>query len=214
MSVDKKLVQMTVEEYINTVASDAPAPGGGSASALCGAQGAGLVTMVAGLTVGKKKYADREGAAKAVINGGMPFVEGLKSQIDRDTEAFELVSKAFKLPKETDEEKKARSAAIQAGTLTATEVPFDTMKMALEALRNARGLLDGFNASAASDLGVAALELLACVKGAWLNVLINIGSLKDREKAEEFRARGLEMVAEAQTLSDEIYGNAMRFILE
>lgn len=214
MSVDKKLVQMTVEEYINTVASDAPAPGGGSASALCGAQGAGLVTMVAGLTVGKKKYADREEASRAVIEGGMPYVEGLKAQIDRDTEAFELVSNAFKLPKETDEEKKARSAAIQAGTLTATEVPFDTMKMALEALRNARGLLDGFNTSAASDLGVAALELLACVKGAWLNVLINIGSLKDREKAEEFRARGLEMVAEAQTLSDEIYDNAMRFIYE
>lgn len=212
--MDKKLVRMTVEEYIDTVASSSPAPGGGSASALCGAQGAGLVTMVAGLTVGKKKYADREEAAKAVIEGGMPCVDGLKGQIDRDTEAFELVSSAFKLPKETDEEKKARSAAIQAGTLTATEVPFDTMKMALEALRNARGLLEGFNTSAASDLGVAALELLACVKGAWLNVLINIGSLKDRERAERFRAEGLEILAEAQTLSDEIYDNAMRFICE
>lgn len=212
--MDKKLVDMTVDEYIGTVASDSPAPGGGSASALCGAQGAGLVTMVAGLTVGKKKYADREEASKAVIRGGMPIVDGLKGQIDRDTEAFELVSNAFKLPKESEEDKKARSAAIQAGTLTATEVPFDTMKMALEALRNARGLLDGFNTSAASDLGVAALELLACVKGAWLNVLINIGSLKDRAKAEDFRARGLEILAEAQTLSDEIYDNAMRFILE
>lgn len=201
-----KLVEMSVAAYINTVASDAPAPGGGSASALCGAQGAGLSTMVAGLTLGKKKYADRQAACEAIRGDGMPLVEALKAQVDKDTEAFNLVSAAFKMPKETDAEKAARSAAIQQGTLVSTEVPFETMKLALEALRNAHKLLEGFNTNAASDLGVAALDLLACVKGAWLNVLINIGSLKDAEKAAAFKAEGLAIVREAEELAGAIYG--------
>ena len=201
-----KLVEMSVAAYIDTVASDAPAPGGGSASALCGAQGAGLSTMVAGLTLGKKKYADRQAACEAIRGDGMPLVEALKAQVDKDTEAFNLVSAAFKMPKETDAEKAARSAAIQQGTLVSTEVPFETMKLALEALRNAHKLLEGFNANAASDLGVAALDLLACVKGAWLNVLINIGSLKDAEKAAAFKAEGLAIVREAEELASAIYG--------
>lgn len=201
-----KLVEMSVAAYIDTVASDAPAPGGGSASALCGAQGAGLSTMVAGLTLGKKKYADRQAACEAIRGDGMPLVEALKAQVDKDTEAFNLVSAAFKMPKETDAEKAARSAAIQQGTLVSTEVPFETMKLALEALRNAHKLLEGFNANAASDLGVAALDLLACVKGAWLNVLINIGSLKDTEKAAAFKAEGLAIVREAEELAGAIYG--------
>ncbi|MDD6316984.1 MAG: cyclodeaminase/cyclohydrolase family protein [Clostridia bacterium] len=201
-----KLVEMSVAAYIDTVASDAPAPGGGSASALCGAQGAGLSTMVAGLTLGKKKYADRQAACEAIRGDGMPLVEALKAQVDKDTEAFNLVSAAFKMPKETDAEKAARSAAIQQGTLVSTEVPFETMKLALEALRNAHKLLEGFNTNAASDLGVAALDLLACVKGAWLNVLINIGSLKDAEKAAAFKAEGLAIVREAEELAGAIYG--------
>lgn len=200
-----KLVEMSVAAYIDTVASDAPAPGGGSASALCGAQGAGLSTMVAGLTLGKKKYADRQAACEAIRGDGMPLVEALKAQVDKDTEAFNLVSAAFKMPKETDAEKAARSAAIQQGTLVSTEVPFETMKLALEALRNAHKLLEGFNTNAASDLGVAALDLLACVKGAWLNVLINIGSLKDAEKAAAFKAEGLAIVREAEELAGAIY---------
>lgn len=201
-----KLVEMSVAAYIDTVASDAPAPGGGSASALCGAQGAGLSTMVAGLTLGKKKYDDRQAACEAIRGDGMPLVEALKAQVDKDTEAFNLVSAAFKMPKETDAEKAARSAAIQKGTLVSTEVPFETMKLALEALRNAHKLLEGFNTNAASDLGVAALDLLACVKGAWLNVLINIGSLKDTEKAAAFKAEGLAIVREAEELAGAIYG--------
>ncbi|MBQ3062025.1 MAG: cyclodeaminase/cyclohydrolase family protein [Clostridia bacterium] len=209
-----KLAEMTVNAYLDTVASDAPAPGGGSASALCGAQGAGLATMVAGLTIGKKKYADRNDACIEIRDCGMPLVEALKVQIDKDTEAFNMVSAAFKMPKETDEDKKARSAAIQAGTLVSTEVPFETMTLALDALRNAKKLLDGFNANAASDLGVAALDLLACVKGAWLNVLINIGSLKDTEKAEEFRAKGLSIVKEAEEIANEIYGEVEKIICQ
>ncbi|MBQ3091202.1 MAG: cyclodeaminase/cyclohydrolase family protein [Clostridia bacterium] len=209
-----KLVEMTVNTYIDTVASDAPAPGGGSASALCGAQGAGLATMVAGLTIGKKKYAEFNDACVEIRDNGTPLVEALKAQIDKDTDAFNLVSAAFKMPKETDEDKKARSAAIQHGTLVSTEVPFETMTLALDALRNAKKLLNGFNTNAASDLGVAALDLLACVKGAWLNVLINIGSLKDTEKAEMFRTQGLAVVKEAEEIAGEIYGEIEKIICQ
>lgn len=209
-----KLKEMAVEVYLDTMASDAPAPGGGSASALCGAQGAGLVTMVAGLTMGSKKYAAHWERCAGILERGTPYVRTLTEQIDRDTEAFNQVSAAFKLPKETEEERQKRSQAIQTGTLASTEAPLETMRLALEALRNGKELLKGFNESAASDLGVAALNLLAAVRGAWLNVLINIGSLKDREKAEAFRQEGEAVLREAEALADEIYSEIVKLIVQ
>ena len=199
-----KLIDMTVFEFLDVMASDSPAPGGGSAAALCGAQGAGLAAMVASFTIGRKKFADFEENAIAVRDEELKLVEMLKAQIDKDTEAFNLVAAAFKMPKNTDEEKAARSAAIQAGTLVSTQVPFETMTLALAALKTAEKLLTGFNDGAASDLGVAAWNLLTCVKGAWLNVGINIGSLKDKEAAESFRVRGLEILREAEQIAAKI----------
>lgn len=207
-----KLIDMTVSEYLADLASDSPAPGGGSAAALCGAQGAGLAAMVASFTIGRKKFAEFEENAIAVRDAELALTEKLKAQIDRDTEAFNLVAAAFKLPKATDEEKAARSAAIQAGTLVSTEVPFETMVLALEALKTAEKLLTGFNDGAASDLGVAAWNLLTCAKGAWLNVCINIGSLKDREAAESFRVRGLAILKEAEELAAKIAAKADEII--
>ena len=199
-----KLADMTVRGFLNEMASDSPAPGGGSAAALCGAQGAGLAAMVASFTIGRKKFADFEANALVVRDAELNLTEKLKAQIDKDTEAFNLVAAAFKMPKATDEEKAARSAAIQAGTLVSTQVPFETMELALEALRTAEKLLDRFNDGAASDLGVAAWNLLTCVKGAWLNVGINIGSLKDKEAAESFRTRGLAILEEAELIAAKI----------
>ena len=209
-----KLIELTVSDYLNDLASDSPAPGGGSAAALCGAQGAGLAAMVASFTIGRKKFADFEANALVVRDAELDLTEKLKAQIDKDTEAFNLVAAAFKLPKVTDEEKAARSAAIQAGTLVSTEVPFETMGLALEALRTAETLLLGFNDGAASDLGVAAGNLLTCVKGAWLNVRINIGSLKDREAAESFRIRGLAILKEAEEIAAKIAAKADQIIGE
>ena len=199
-----KLIDMTVSDYLNDLASVSPAPGGGSAAALCGAQGAGLAAMVASFTIGRKKYADFEENAIAVRDAELALTEKLKAQIDKDTEAFNLVAAAFKLPKTTDEEKAERSRAIQAGTLVSTEVPFETMVLALEALKTAEKLLAGFNDGAASDLGVAAFNLLTCVRGAWLNVGINIGSLKDKEVAESFRTRGQEILRKAEEIAARI----------
>lgn len=206
--------EMTVKEYLATVASDLPAPGGGSASAFCGAQGAGLITMAAGLTLGRKKYADVQEQCQSVVDQGMPLVDALMEQVDKDAASFDLVSAAYKMPKETDEEKAKRSEAIQAGTLAATLEPLNTMTLALEALRNGRRLIGGFNTGAASDLGVAALNLICGVRGAWLNVCINLGSLRDREEADRLRARGESILREAEMLADEIYHTAEKIIME
>lgn len=196
-----KLAHMELDAYLQELASRSPAPGGGSASALCGAQGAGLAAMVAGLTIDNAKYADRKDACVTLQNELLPLMESLAEQIDADADAFDLVASAFKLPKSTDEEKAARSKAIQDGTMTAALVPTKTMALSLHALRAAQALLEGFNTNAASDLGVAAMSLLTAVKGAWLNVQINCASLKDREAAEELLAKGRNIVSQAEALS-------------
>lgn len=200
-----KLSEMTVTSYLDLLNSDAPAPGGGSASALCGAQGAALVSMVAGLTIGKKKYPLDQELCMEVAQKASGLKDALLKQVDKDTEAFNLVSAAFKLPKETEEEKAIRKKAIQDATLIATQVPFETMKLCLNTLHYTKSLIGHSNTNAASDLGVSALDLIACMKGAWLNVLINLGGLEDGELAKVFRAQGEEMVATAQKESEEIY---------
>ena len=138
-----KLEEMTVKDYIELLASDAPAPGGGSASALSGAQGAGLVTMAAGLTVGKKKYLDVSEKCSQLIKKGMPNVEALKNQIDRDTEAFNIVSGAFKMPKETDEQKKAARPRYKEAPLYLPRCPLRPCRWALRGLRTRWSLPKG-----------------------------------------------------------------------
>lgn len=207
-----KLAEMTMTSYLDMLNSDAPAPGGGSASALCGAQGAALVSMVAGLTIGKKKYPLDQDLCIKVAQKASELKDALLAQVDKDTEAFNLVSAAFKLPKETEEEKKARSKAIADATMIATEVPFETMRLCLETLNYTKALIGHSNTNAASDLGVSALDLIACMKGAWLNVLINLGGLDDEEKAKDFRRKGEEMVKTAQKEADEIYQATLEII--
>jgi formiminotetrahydrofolate cyclodeaminase len=125
--------------------------------------------------------------------------------MDRDTEAFNVVSAAFGMPKATDEEKAARSAAIQKGLEGCTKTPFEMMELAVEALELTQSILGKSNDSAASDLGVSALSLKAAIQGAWLNVLINIGSLKNTELAEDYRRKGEALLAKALPLADHIY---------
>ena len=189
-----KLAQMSAEELTKLLASDAPAPGGGSAAALEGALGAALTAMVCGLTAEKPQYA----AYRAEILAVQVRAEALREQfltlMDRDTEAFLQVSNAFAMPKATDAEKVQRSAAIQQGLTACTETPLAVMALAAEGLELIQSLLG-------RDLGVAALSLEACARGAWLNVLINVGSLKDREKAHAFREQGKALLEQARNLA-------------
>ena len=174
-----KLIDMQVKEYLKVLKSDAPAPGGGSVSALAGAQGVALFSMVADLTLGKEKYADDQEICRSAKERGASLYAELVESVDRDTEAFNLVSAAFKMPKETDEEKAARKQAIADGTLVATEVPFHTMELGYEGLMLAKSMIGRSNPNAASDLGVAILNRTGCIKGAWLNVKINLPGVKD-----------------------------------
>jgi len=201
----KKLAELQTSEFVDLLASDAPAPGGGSAAALEGALGAALTAMVCGLTVGKKKYAEFQELAEEAQKKALDLKARFVDVMDRDTEAFNVVSAAFGMPKATDEEKAARSAAIQKGLEGCTKTPFEMMELSVEALELTKSILGKSNDSAASDLGVSALSLRAAIQGAWLNVLINIGSLKNKELAEDYRKKGEALLAKALPLADEIY---------
>ena len=200
-----KLAELKTAEFVDLLASDAPAPGGGSAAALEGALGAALTAMVCGLTVGKKKYAEFEELAQSAQTKALDLKARFVDVMDRDTEAFNVVSAAFGMPKATGEEKAARSAAIQKGLEGCTKTPFEMMELAVETLELTASILGKSNDSAASDLGVSALSLRAAIQGAWLNVLINIGSLKNKELAEDYRAKGEALLAKALPLADQIY---------
>ena len=200
-----KLADLKVTEFVDLLASDAPAPGGGSAAALEGAIGAALTAMVCGLTKGKKKFAEFNDLAVEAEVKALALKDRFVDVMDRDTEAFNVVSAAFGMPKETDEEKAARSAAIQKGLEGCTATPFEMMEIAVETLELTDSILGKSNDSAASDLGVSALSLRAAIQGAWLNVLINIGSLKNKELAEDYRVKGEAMLAKALPLADKIY---------
>ena len=201
----KKLAELQTAEFVDLLASDAPAPGGGSAAALEGALGAALTAMVCGLTVGKKKYADYQELAVETQKKAGDLKARFVDVMDRDTEAFNVVSAAFGMPKETDEEKAARAAAIQKGLEGCTATPFEMMELAVETLELTASILGKSNDSAASDLGVSALSLRAAIQGAWLNVLINIGSLKNKELAEDYRKKGEALLERALPLADQIY---------
>ena len=196
-----KLIDMQVTGYLDVLASDAPAPGGGSAAALCGAQGAGLVTMVAGQTTSKKRYEAEWPIAQKVIDEGTPVYQALTLQVDKDTDAYNLVAAAFKMPKETDEEKALRRKAIADATLVATEVPFETLRLAAEAMELAATLPGHYNTNCASDLGVG---VHPAAHGAWMNVQINLGGVKDPEKAEFFAEEGKKLIARANEITETV----------
>ena len=205
-----KLAELKTAEFVDLLASDAPAPGGGSAAALEGALGAALTAMVCSLTIGKKKYAEFEELAAEAQKKAAGLKARFVDVMDRDTEAFNVVSAAFGMPKATDEEKAARSAAIQKGLEGCTKTPFEMMELAVETLELTASILGKSNDSAASDLGVSALSLRAAIQGAWLNVLINIGSLKNKELAEDYRAKGEALLAKALPLADQIYDTVVK----
>ncbi|MFV0496776.1 MAG: cyclodeaminase/cyclohydrolase family protein [Candidatus Fimivivens sp.] len=200
-----KLVDHTVTEFIDLMASQEPAPGGGSAAALQGALGTSLTAMVCALTIGKKKYADYQELATAAQLEATSLKNRYLDVIDRDTEAFNGVSAVFAMPKDTDEQKSARAQAMQTALKACTETPFEMMQLACEALKLTQSVVGRSNASAASDLGCAALSLKAAIQGAWLNVLINIGGIKDEAFTSRYRKEGEALMAQALPLADSIY---------
>lgn len=204
-----KLTDMTVTAFNDVLASSAPAPGGGSASALMGALGTALIKMVAGLTAGKKKYAEHDALMHCIIDDAEEIRRRFIDVIDRDTDAFNAVSAVFSMPKDTDEQKAARKEAMQNALQGCTLTPFEMMCSAVAGISLADKMLDKFNQNAASDLGVAALALKAAVQGAWLNILINLGGIEDQEFVKQYRDRGNEILRETMALADKVYENVL-----
>lgn len=200
-----KLTELKITDFIDTLASDAPAPGGGSASALAGAIGISLTQMVAALTIGKEKYAEHNQLMLETLTQADKLKEELVALINRDTEAFNGVTAVFKMPKETDQEKSLRKVAMQLALQEATIVPYQMMTHALQALEVTKGAVGKSNPNAASDLGVASLTLKAAVQGAWLNVLINLSGIQDEGFVSEYKKKGEDILAKALPLADEIY---------
>lgn len=200
-----RLIDLDVKKYMENLASNLPAPGGGSASALAGAQGISLVMMVAELTVGKEKYRDWEAYCQKAISDGTVIQTNFLKAIDDDTDAYNKVGAAFKLPKNIDEEKAARSRAIQDATVLATRVPLRTMEISLEALKVAKSLIGKSNPNCSSDIGVGALNLKSALMGAWLNVKINLPGIKDEALRNELFKKGQSMLEEGNKIADKCY---------
>lgn len=193
----KKLVDLTCVGFCDETASESPAPGGGSVSAMMGAMAASLGTMVANLTGGKAAYDDEWERFSDVAVKGQALKDELLHLVDEDTAAFNRIMNAFGLPKKTDEEKAARNEAIQEATRYATEVPFRTMQTAFETFAVCRAMVEWGNPASVTDGGVGALAARSAVMGAHLNVKINASSLKDEAFKNDILTRAAQIEADA-----------------
>jgi formiminotetrahydrofolate cyclodeaminase len=201
-----ELRKLTVEGFINETASSSPAPGGGSIAALNAASSAALITMVANLTLGKEKYAAVEGDMKEVAAKAGALKDDFLALIDEDSNAFNKIMAAFKLPKDTDEAKKARSAAIQDATKGAALVPFKVGQKANELFALAEEVITKGNQNAITDGAVAAMNARAAVRGAFLNVKINLGSIKDGLFVEDLQKKMAEIENEVDAREQALLG--------
>ncbi|MDR1650872.1 MAG: cyclodeaminase/cyclohydrolase family protein [Synergistaceae bacterium] len=179
----------TVKDFLDVLASGAPAPGGGSAAALGGAIGAALVTMVSGLTVGKEKYKDNWTAMEETAKESERLRAEFVRLMNEDTESFNAFMAALKMPRETDKEKANRKAALESASKKATEIPLSTLERCAEMASLAARAVTLGNASAASDAGSAALLAEASGRAASYNVRINLPGIKDEAFSEDIRKR-------------------------
>ena len=201
---DKKMIDLTLGDFSDLLASNAPAPGGGAVAALSGATGVALIMMVANLTVGKKRYAEYEEENQEALTACAPLLEGMKAGIDEDKDAFTLVSNAYAMSKETDEEKQARKDAIAEASVGAAEAPLRVIRQAAEAIVICRNLIGRSNPNLVSDLYVAALELQAATSAALMNVEANLPSIRDEELRARFEEEAKEGSETVERLAAEI----------
>ena len=201
---DKKLVGMTVEDFANETASESPAPGGGSISAAMGALGISLATMVANLSSHKPGWDERWEEFSNWAEKGQALKDELLMLVDEDTRAFNLIMDAFGLPKANDDEKAARTAAIQQATRFAIEVPFRVMKRSFECMTIIKAMAETGNPNSVSDAGVGALAARSAVMGAFLNVKINASGLHDKAFVDEVLSEGRQIQDRTIALESEI----------
>jgi len=176
-----KLVEMKISEFIEELSSDSPAPGGGSVAALSGALSAALSSMVCNLTIGKEKYKDVEYDMENILERLQNIRKRLLEIIDEDTKAFNQVMDAFKLPKNTEEEKKVRKEKIQEALKKAALVPLETARLCAEIIEISKEVAEKGNKNSITDAGVSMIMADAGLKSAILNVKINLKSIEDEK---------------------------------
>jgi len=201
-----KLVSMTLADFADETASESPAPGGGSIAAYAGVLGASLAAMVANLSAHKKGWDDRWEEFSARAEKGQQYKDELLRLVDQDTAAFNQIMTAFNLPKGSDEEKAARSEAIQAATKNAMEIPFRVMQSAYASMEVIKAMAETGNPNSVSDAGVAALCARTAVLGAFLNVKINASGCKDKAFVDQMIGEGAELERKTIALEGEILG--------
>ncbi len=201
---DEKLQGMTIRAFADETASESPAPGGGSVAALCGALAASLGTMVANLSSHKRGWDERWEYFSGCAVKGQDIKDELLKLIDEDTAAFNAIMESFNLPKGNEEERKARSAAIQAATQYAAEVPLRTMHASSQTFELLREMAEYGNQNSITDIGVGLLCARTAVHGAYLNVIVNASGLKDATEKERIIGEAKQVLAEAQRLEAEL----------
>ena len=202
----------TLQEYFNELSSNAPTPGGGNVAALCGVLSSSLGIMVCNLTIGKKKYAEVEqemiSLKEKLENKQKRFIE--LGQIDNAS--FDKVMEAFKLPKETEQEKDARSKAIESATIGATTAPMDVIQTSKALLPILEIIIDKGNKNSLSDAGVAAALVRTAAHGAYLNVLINCSSLNNQTIANELKKTADILIEEVIRTSDRLVEQVVKAV--
>lgn len=203
---------MKIEEFTDVLASKAAIPGGGGASALTGALGTALGTMVGNLTVGKKKYKDVEEEIRRQMQQAEVLQRELLLLIDKDAEAFEPLSKAYGLPKETKEQLEYRNKVMEEALLKASLVPLKIMETVLEAIVVLEVMAEKGSRIAVSDAGVGVQFCRAALLGASMNVFINTKLMKDREKASQLNQRCDELMEDGVKRADAVFELVMKTI--
>ena len=197
--------QQTCQGFLDALASKAPTPGGGGASALVGAVGTALCTMVGNYTVGKKKYAQVEREVKALMGRAEGLREQLLALIDEDAAAFEPLSKAYAIPKEDP----GREAVMEQCLRDAAAPPMKLLRLCCEAIDLHREMLDKGSALMLSDVGTGVILCQSAMQGAALNVKVNTKSMHDREYAETMNREVEQLVAQYQQMAQQVYDNVM-----
>ena len=196
--------KLTLAEFLAALGADTPTPGGGTAAATGGAMGAALAEMVARLTLSKEKYAASHDAVRPILEAGQLAREEFVSLAREDSEAYDAVVAARRLPKDTDEQKSARGHAIAVANRHAAEVPMRTARAAARLLAALPELAEKGNPNAASDVGAAALLLDACCEGALLNVGINLSGIEDASLVAEMQRETAVLQESSQRFRDRV----------
>lgn len=196
---------MVNRDFIDALASKSPTPGGGGASAYCGALASALASMVGNLTLGKKKYADIEADVVVTQEKLAAVRERLLELVEEDAEAFEPLARAYGMPKGTPEEQEAKNAALQQALVGACEVPLEIMRTCKEVIELSEFYMLHGSRLALSDVGAAAVFAKAALQGAALNVFINVSSMDDVERAAAYRKEAEMMIETFGDKADHMY---------